>query len=244
MSGHSKWSTIKHKKAINDNRRGQQFTKLAKVITIASRESGPDPETNFKLRLAIDKARQFNMPNSNIERAVERGTGKADGEMLDEVIYEGYGPEKVAILIEAVTDNKNRTVAEIKNYLEKSGGVLGQSGSVMYLFDKKGILRIKVESELEEQMLKIMDLGVEEVEVEGELIVVLTAPNLLMEVREKITKLGYMIESAELSYKAKSYLRLEKEKREKLDVFFANLDEMDDVSNIYSNLEEIDDKKN
>jgi YebC/PmpR family DNA-binding regulatory protein len=244
MSGHSKWSTIKHKKAINDNRRGQQFTKLARVITIASGESGPDPETNFKLRLAIDKARQFNMPNSNIERAVERGTGKVDGEILHEVIYEGYGPEKVAILIEAVTDNKNRTVAEIKNYLEKSGGVLGQSGSVMYLFDKKGILGIKIESELEEQMLKIMDLGVEEVEVEGELIVVLTAPNLLMEAREKIAKLGYVIESAELSYKAKSYLSLEKVKREKLDVFFDNLDEMDDVSNIYSNLEEVDDKKN
>jgi YebC/PmpR family DNA-binding regulatory protein len=241
MSGHSKWSTIKHKKAINDNRRGQQFTKLAKVITIASREGGPDTETNFKLRLAIDKARQFNMPNSNIDRAVEKGSGKVDGEGLHEAIYEGYGPEKVALIIEAVTDNKNRTVAEIKNYLEKSGGVLGQSGSVMYLFDKKGILSIKKGAEPEEQMLKIMDLEVDEVEMEGELIIVLTAPNLLMNVREKITKLGYTIESAELSYQAKSSLSLTNDKREGLEAFFDSLDELQDVTNIYSNLEELDD---
>lgn len=241
MSGHSKWSTIKHKKAINDNRRGQQFTKLAKVITIASREAGPDPETNFKLRLAMDKARQFNMPNSNIERAVDRGSGKSDGEILHEVLYEGYGPEKVAIIIEAVTDNKNRTVAEIKNFLEKNGGVLGQSGSVMYLFDKKGILRVKQGSNPDDQMLQLMDFEVEEVEMEGDQIVVMTAPNLLMETREKISKLNYVIESAELSYQAKSYLDLDQEKRARIHDFFDSLDEMDDVQNIYSNLGEIND---
>ncbi len=241
MSGHSKWSTIKHKKAINDNRRGQQFTKLAKVITIASREGGSDPETNFKLRLAIDKARQFNMPNKNIERAVERGSGKVEGEVLSEVIYEGYGPGKVAIVVEAVTDNKNRTVAEIKSFFEKNGGVLGQQGTVMYLFDKKGMIRLKKEGDPDEQMLKIMDLGVEEIETDGDQVVVLVAPSVLMEIRKKIADLGMVVVAAELSYVAKNYLSLDKDKRDKVFSFFEKLDEMDDVQNIYSNLKEKDD---
>lgn len=237
MSGHSKWATIKHKKAMVDSRRGQMFTKLARAITIAAKEGGGDISSNFKLRLVIDKAKQFNMPKKNIERAVERGTGRAGGELLAEAVYEGYGPGKIAVMVEVVTDNKNRSVAAIKKVFERSGGSLGQSGSVGYLFTRKGRILAEKQADVEEQMLKLIDLGVEDVE-EAEIgVEMLVEASKLAEIKNKASQTGFKIKEAELVFDPKSLLSLDEAVKAKAMKFLETLDDLDDVQNIYSNLD-------
>ena len=236
MSGHSKWSTIKHKKAILDSRRGAVFTKLGKAITLASREGGSDSDKNFQLRLAIDKARQANMPNKNIDRAVERGSGKGEEGSLIEATYEGFYAGKVAVVVEVVTDNKNRTAAELKSYFEKNGGSMGQPGCAQFLFDHKGRLVVEKQVDIETQMLSLMDLDVEAVEEIGEGVEVLVASNQLGQVKNKLDELGQTVKEAELVYVAKDCLSLDGDLTKKAKVFFEKLDELDDVQNIYFNL--------
>ena len=235
MSGHSKWSTIKHKKAAADNKRGQAFTKLGRAITIAVKESGPDPASNFKLRLVMDKAREVNMPKANIERAIERGSGQGWVGNLETAVYEGFGPGQVAVMIEVVTDNKNRTAAQIKKVFERGGGNLGQPGSVAYLFNKKGRLLVTKAADAQSQILTIIDLGADDVEESGESVEVLVAANRLGEMRDELVKAGFSVQTAELIYKPQSLVELNPEQEQKLTEWLDALEELDDVQAVYSN---------
>lgn len=235
MSGHSKWSTIKHKKAIEDNKRGKVFTKLAKAITIAAREGGPDMTTNFKLRLCVDKAKQSNMPKKNIERALERGSGQGSTDALHEVVYEGYGLASVAVIVEVVTDNKNRAASEVKTVFDKSGGSMGQTGSVGFLFDKRGRILLEKNANADEQMLELIDFGALDV-VEGEgAIEVIVEPNKLFEMRNKLDS-SYKILEAELVYIPKNLIEIEDGKKEKVIKFLETLDDIDDVQSVHCNV--------
>lgn len=232
MSGHSKWATTKHKKAIVDAKRSSLFTKLAKIITIAARD-GDDPSMNFKLRMAVDKAKSFSMPKDNIERAIEKGAGTGDSGPLEEIMYEGYGPEGIALIMEIVTDNRNRVASEIRHILSKNNGSLGESNSVMWQFDRKGVIYLKNKTITEEQELEIIDAGAEDIKKEEE-IQVITAMEDLQKVQEKLEG-KFEIDNAELEYLPKNTVLVQdKDKVEKL---FEALDENDDINNFYSNAE-------
>ncbi|MCX6816474.1 MAG: YebC/PmpR family DNA-binding transcriptional regulator [Candidatus Beckwithbacteria bacterium] len=236
MSGHSKWATIKHKKAVTDNKRGQIFTKLIRAITVAARDGG-DLNSNFKLRLAVEKARVVNMPKANIERAVERGSGVGEGGSgLAEGVYEGFGPGNMAVMVSVLTDNKNRTASEIKKIFERGGGTLGQPGSVAFLFDKKGRLLIEKKAETESEILQLIDLGAEDVEEAEDGIEVLTQANKLAETKLKVDQAGFTVKEAELVFVPKNYLVLEEEMKGKAFQFLETLDNHDDVQEVYSNI--------
>ncbi len=235
MSGHSKWSTIKHKKAAADNKRGQAFTKLGRAITIAAKEGGPDTASNFKLRLAVDKAREVNMPKANIERAIEKGSGQGGVANLEMAVYEGFGPAQVAVMIEVVTDNKNRTAAEIKKVFERGGGSLGQPGSVAYLFNKKGRLLLAKAADVDSQVLKLIDLGADEVDESGESVEVLVPAQHLGQMRDQLIKAGFSVQTAELIYKPQSLVELTSEQETKLTEWLDALEELDDVQAVYTN---------
>jgi YebC/PmpR family DNA-binding regulatory protein len=237
MSGHSKWATIKHQKAVNDQKRGQIFTKLGKAITLAAREGGGDEESNFKLRLAADKAKQANMPKANIERAIARGTGQGSEAILNEVLYEGYGPGNAALLVEAVTDNKNRTTAQVRKTFELLGGRLGEPGSVGFLFDKKGLILVKPKENEEEQILSLIDLGAEDVEKTEAGIEMVISPGALFETKKKLEAAGFQVLSAELSYIPKNLMVLPDKERLQLIKLLENLDDLDDVHNIHTNVD-------
>ena len=239
MAGHSKWANIKHRKAAQDAKRANVFTKLANAITIAAREKGPDPEMNPTLRTAIAKARAANMPKDNIQRAIKRGSPDS-GEKFDSIIYEGYAPGKVAILIETITNNKNRTNQEIKSILSKNGGSFAQEGSVMWLFDKVGKILIKKDdvSNIETLELDAIDAGAEDIKEDTDGIVILTKPEELYKTEKEIEKKGYKISESELDFIPKNPIKIEDEKtREKIEKLFELIDENDDVQNIYSNIE-------
>src|ERR671923_793954 len=185
MAGHSKWSSIKHKKAAADARRGQLFTKLARAITVAAREGGGDPEANFALAAAVQKARDYSMPKDNIQRAIDKGTGAGGGtEAIERVVYEGYGPGGAAILVEALTDNRNRTSAEIRHAFDKHGGSLGEPGSVAWQFEKKGVVVVDADRYGEEDLLAAIDAGADDVAHDGDLLKVTAPPEALTGVRE------------------------------------------------------------
>ena len=235
MSGHSKWSTIKHKKAASDSKRGQAFTKLTRAILVAAKEGGADPDLNFKLRLAIDKARQVNMPKANIERSLERVSGQT-GESWQELTYEGFGPNQVAMIVEAVTDNKNRTSSEIKQVFDKNGGVLGQPGSVAFMFKKMGLIEVAKAASVDEQMLKIMDLNVVDVEEEADGVWIFTEPNRLKELNQALTEAGFRVLSAHLIYRPQNPMPLDETGEQKVNDFVEKLEELDDVQNVFVNL--------
>ena len=185
MSGHSKWASIKHKKAATDAKRGQLFTKLARAITVAAREGGGDPEANFTLAAAIEKAKGYSMPKDNIQRAIDRGTGAGGGdEQIERVVYEGYGPGGAAILVEALTDNRNRTGAEVRNAFDKAGGSLGEPGSVAWQFEKKGVVLVDADRYGEEDLLGAIDAGAEDVAADGDVLKVTSEPASLAAVRD------------------------------------------------------------
>lgn len=235
MSGHSHWATTKRQKAITDNKRGQLFTKLIRAITVAARDGG-DIHSNFKLRLAVDKARAVNMPKTNIERAIERGSGGAEGGGLTEALYEGFGPENIAVITAVLTDNKNRTASEIKKIFELKGGRLGQPGSVAFLFAKKGHLTVTKGPDCQKQILDLIDQGAEEVEEAEAGIEVLTDPANLYSLKQKIEGAGMSVTAAELVFLAKSQVTLTGEEQQKAQEFLDTLDELDDVQEVYSNL--------
>lgn len=244
MSGHSKWSTIKRAKGLTDIKRGQTFTKLANVITIAVRLGGSgDADSNPRLRVAVDAARAVNMPKENMQRSIDRGLGKLPGQTIDEVSYEGFGPGKVGFIVEGLTDNKMRTTQEIKNIFERSGGGMGAPGSVVYMFDKLGEVKVKGRGlSSEEEILELIDLGAEDVEeFDGGYLVYTEATN-VAEVGTKITQAGYTLESQELIMKPKIIQEIkDPETAKKVLEFTERLEDLDDVLKVYANFDIADD---
>ncbi len=238
MSGHSKWATIKRKKGAADAKRGQVFTKFAREIQLAARE-GPDPNFNFRLRLIIDKAKAENMPKDNIDRAIRRGAGlDSDGAQLEEVTYEGYGPHGVALYIQTVTDNKNRTVSELRRALTRGGGSLGESGSVGWLFDSKGYIALAMEGHNQDKVFALaLDAGADDVQFSEESAEVYTEPADLQKVRQVFQDARYKLESAEVTMLPKTYVSLAPADTLQVMSLIENLEEIDDVAKVYSNLE-------
>ncbi|HYH10706.1 MAG TPA: YebC/PmpR family DNA-binding transcriptional regulator [Thermomicrobiales bacterium] len=238
MSGHSKWSTIKRKKGANDAKRGQLFTKLAREITVAARTGLPDPDANVRLRLAIQKARAENMPKDNIDRAIQRAVGSGDGANFDEVYYEGYGPAGVAIMILAMTDNRNRTVGEIRAALTRSNGTLGENGSVSWMFDQMGVITLTTgDNDPEEIALVAIDAGASDVSDEDGVVEVYTEPQDLHKVQEELSAAGYEIETSELTMKPKTLMTPDTEDAVKAVRLLEKLEDLDDVQTVYSNLD-------
>ncbi len=238
MSGHSKWHSIKHKKAVVDARRGQHFTKLARAITIAAREGGGDPEGNPALALAIQKARDASMPKDNIERAIAKGTGEGvDADQIEAVVYEGYGPGGVALLIEALTDNRNRTGADVRHLLSKHGGNLGEPGSVSYLFDKRGVIVIDAARYDEDDLIGAIDAGAEDISLDDDVYEIITEPADLSRVREALTGAGVELESADLTQRPKSRVPVQEGDAAKLMKLIDALEESDDVGAVHANFD-------
>ena len=240
MSGHSKWSSIKHKKGAADAKRGQLFSKLARAIIVAAREGGADPDANLALANAVQKARDNSMPKDNIERAIARGSGAAgDGQAYEQVTYEGYGPGGIALLVEALTDNRNRTAAEIRHLFAKHEGNLGAAGAVAWLFERKGIALVDADSvDEDELMLAAVDGGAEDVTREGSSFQVTSAPEDLPTVREALEQAGIPLESAELTMVPKTTISIDDEAAaRKLLRLLDALEESDDVQDVYGNFD-------
>ncbi|MBN2077132.1 MAG: YebC/PmpR family DNA-binding transcriptional regulator [Dehalococcoidales bacterium] len=242
MSGHSKWASIKHQKGVADARRGQLFTKLTREIIVAVRQGGSDPDMNFRLRLAVQKARDANMPLDNIERAIKRGAGETDGAALIEMVLEGYGPSGAAILVQALSDNKNRTVQEVRNLFTRNGGNLGESGCVAWLFESKGLIAVRAgDSDPEELALQAIDSGAEDVNIEGGYIEIYTTPEDFMTVRQKLEEVGITIDSSEVSMIPQTSLDLEEKPALQNLRLLNKLEELDDVQLVVSNVNFTDD---
>ena len=239
MSGHSKWSSIKHQKGVADARRGKVFTKLTKEIMLAVRQNGANPDTNYHLRLAIQKARDNNMPTDNIARAIKRGEGTLEGaNILAEITLEGYGPEGAAILVEAVTDNRNRTVQEVRSIFTKGGGNLAESGSVTWLFNSRGLITIEADGQAAEDVeFKAIDAGAEDVEAQPGLVEIYTKPNELEIVRKALEENGVVICTAELTKVPKSTVQLDDSKALQVLRLMEKMEEIDDTQNVYSNVD-------
>jgi YebC/PmpR family DNA-binding regulatory protein len=239
MSGHSKWASIKHKKAIVDSRRGQQFTKLARAITVAARDGGGDPDANATLENAIRKAKLASMPKDNIERAIAKGTGAGgDGEAaLETVLYEGYGPGGVAILVEAVTDNRNRTGADVRHAFSKHGGSLGEPGSVAYLFEKKGTIAVDASAHDEDELMVAVEAGAEDIAAEDGLFEVVAGPADYARVLAALEGAGIAIENAELTYRPSSVVPIDEGQAAKLMRLIEILEELDDVGEVHANFD-------
>ncbi len=238
MSGHSKWASIKHKKAIVDSRRGQQFTKLARAVTVAARDGGGDPAGNAPLALAIAKAKAASMPKDNIERAIAKGTGEGgEADAIETVLYEGYGPGGVAVLVEALTDNRNRTGADVRHGFSKHGGSLGEPGSVAYLFEKKGTIAVDAARYTEDDLMVAVEAGAEDISVEDDTIEVVTQLADFTAVREALEQAGIEIESAELAYVPSSQVPIDESKARSLLKLIDVLEELDDVDAVYANFD-------
>lgn len=243
MSGHSKWSTIKRKKEKTDSQRAKIFTKVGREISVAVREGGPDPDSNPKLRDAIAKAKANNVPNENIERIIKKASGEGSSENYEQIIYEGYGPGGVAVIVEALTDNRNRTAADVRHYFDKYGGKMGQSGSVMFIFEKQGIIIVDKENVSEEKLMEdALEAGAVDFLTAEEYFDIRTAPNDVGAVREALEKMGYKLLSAEAEYVPNTEVKLEKKEDIKnmlkmLEMFEDN----DDVQNVWHNWANADD---
>lgn len=240
MSGHSKWSTIHRQKEVVDAKRGQVFTKLGNAITVAVRAGGgvTDPNTNFKLRLAIEKAKQLNMPKDNIERAVARGGGGAGGGNWEEVTYEGYGPGGIAVVVEAATDNKQRTAQEIKNLMERAGGRLVGPGAVAFQFERAGLLTLIKPENAEEAILQIIDLGVEDVEEAPDAIEVYIRPESLEEIKNKLQKAGFTVSRFEIVLRPKTTVVIsDPQQTQRVLAFMEKLEDQSDVQRVFANFE-------
>jgi YebC/PmpR family DNA-binding regulatory protein len=238
LSGHSKWSTIKRKKGATDAKRGQVFTKFGKEIAMAAREGGPDPDNNFKLRLVIDKAKAANMPRDNIDRAIRRGAGLDKGSALEEVMYEGYGPHGVAYLVQVVTDNRNRAVSELRRWFTKAGGALAETGAVSWQFESKGYITVTPDGFDQDEIFEVaVEWGAEDVILGAELLEVYTPMEAFQSVREALAGRGVPIESAELTMVPKTTIALDEKETFQNMTLINNLEELDDVQEVYTNLD-------
>lgn len=239
MSGHSKWHTIKHKKGALDAKRGKIFTKMIKEITVAARTGGSgDVDSNARLRKAVNDAKAQNMPNDTIDRAIKRGMGEIEGASYDEVVYEGYGPNGVAVMVEAMTDNRNRTVAEIRHIFSKNGGNMGEAGSVGWMFDKKGYIVVDKAAKSEEELFDIaIEAGAEDMKDDGDVFEILTAPENFETVNEAIQKAGIEPQTAEVSMIPQNYIKLEGGDAKTMMKLYDALDDNDDVQKVYANFD-------
>ncbi len=239
MSGHSKWSTIKRKKGANDARRGKIFTKLIKEITVAARLGGGDPDGNPRLRSAITAAKAENMPKDNIERAIKKGTGEVEGAVYEEILYEGYGPAGVAVLVETMTDNKNRTVADIRHFFAKSNGNLGESGCVAWMFDKKGTITVDREGVDEDELMEVaIEAGAEDVLEEDSSFQILTTPEEFSEVVEQLQQHGIKVAEAAIAMVPKNTVEVTEEKSARaLLKLLERLEDHDDVQKVHANFD-------
>ncbi len=238
MSGHSKWSSIKHKKGAADAKRGKLFTKLARAITVAARDGGGDPEGNPALATAIQKARDASMPKDNIQRAIDRGTGAgSDGAAIERIVYEGYGPAGVAVLVEALTDNRNRASAEIRLAFTRHGGSLGEPGSVAWIFEKKGVVVLDASRYGEDDLIAAIDAGAEDVREDGEELRAICEPSDLGPVREALEQAGVEIESAAIATEPKSTVEVKGHDAERLLALLDALDDQDDVDEVFANFD-------
>ncbi len=242
MAGHNKWSQIKRKKAAIDQKRGKIFAKIIKEISIAAREGGGDPEANPRLRLAIQMAKDANMPQDNITRAIKRGTGEVPGMQYEEVVYEGYGPGGVAILMESVTDNRNRTVAEIRHLLSKHNGRLGEAGSVSWMFTRKGVIRVPTGKIEEDELLQVaIEAGADDMQPTDDYYEITTGIENFEKVKQALTENNIPVDSAELQMEPNSIVPIEGKDAEQVLKLIEALDDHDDVQNVYTNFE-IDDE--
>ncbi|MFA5309080.1 MAG: YebC/PmpR family DNA-binding transcriptional regulator [Dehalococcoidales bacterium] len=237
MSGHSKWSKIKHQKGVDDVKRGNLFTKLTREIIIAAKEGGGSTDTNFRLRLAVQKARDSNMPMDNIDRAIKKGTGDLSGGALEEMTLEGYGPNGMAVLVNALTDNHNRTVQEVRSTFTRHGGSLGASGCVAWIFESRGVISIPKEPDMDvdDLTLTAIDLGAEDVQAEGEFLEIYTKPDALFKVRTALEEKKIAVESGELQMVPKTLVKLDEKAATQALKLLDKLEEIDDVQNVYSN---------
>lgn len=235
MSGHSKWATIKRKKAVLDSKRGKIFTKLIKEITIAARDGG-EVNGNPRLRLAVDNAKAQNMPLDNIERAIKKATGELEGVTYHELTYEGYGPAGVAVLVEVATDNKNRTVAEVRHLFSKNGGSMGETGSVAWMFDRKGVITLPAEDKKEDDVMEIvLEAGADDLTTEEDFFEVTTSVESFETVRRTLVDKKFTVENASLQWIAKNLIEVKGEDAEKVMKMIESLEDLDDVQNVYSN---------
>jgi YebC/PmpR family DNA-binding regulatory protein len=238
MSGHSKWSTIKHKKAAKDAKRGKIFTKLIKEITVAARMGGGDINSNPRLRTAVLTARQNSMPNDNIERAIKKGTGELEGVTYEEIAYEGYGPGGVALLVQVVTDNRTRTVAELRSILTKHGGNMGATGSVGYLFSKRGLITVERKDVDEDKVMEVaLEAGAEDVREAGDILEVLTTPEGFEDVRQALTAAGITLASGEVTMMPSSTVTVSGQAAQTLLKLLEALEDNDDVQTVSSNMD-------
>lgn len=238
MSGHSKWSSIKHKKALTDARKGQQFTKMAREISIAAREGGGSPDGNYRLRLAIEKARNVNMPQDNIQRAIKRGTGELGGAQMEELRFEGYGPHGVVIMVDTVTDNRNRTSGEVHNLFSRAGGNLGATGSVSWMFTRQGQIVVDAGGrDPDEVGLEAIDLGATDARIDSSTVEVITDPARLESVQEGLKKKGFKVDSAEVTMNASQLVALDENRAPGVLKLLDQLEDHDDVQSVYSNID-------
>ena len=239
MSGHSKWNNIKRKKEKTDAAKAKIFTKMGREIAVIVKQGGPNPQENSRLKDAIAKAKAANVPNDNIERIIKKAAGESGGAEYEELIYEGYGPNGVAVVVETLTDNRNRTAGDIRHYFDKCGGNLGQSGSVMFMFDRKGIIEIEAEGHNEDDVMEAaLDAGAEDFNFDGDVFEVSTAPNDLGSVRDALEEKGYSFLSAEVQYVPQTTTVIEDEElAAKMEKLIDMLEENDDVQNIWHNWE-------
>lgn len=236
MSGHSKWATIKRKKAATDAARGKVFTRIIKEITIAARDGGGDPAGNPRLRLAIQNAKSNNMPQDNITRAIKKGTGELEGVRYEEITYEAYAPHGIAVMIQSVTDNRNRTVAELRHMISKHNGNLGESGSVAWMFERKGVVTIEKGKHTEDDVMEvILEAGADDLKTEEETFEIISAIENLEPVRKALEEKGYKIESANVQYIAKDLVALDESKSADVIKFLEVIEEHDDVQNLFTN---------
>jgi YebC/PmpR family DNA-binding regulatory protein len=237
MSGHSKWSQIKRQKGANDVKRGAVFTKMGREISVAARAGGADQDGNFRLRLAVERARAINMPLDTIKRAIEKATGGGEGEQFEEIVYEGYGPGGVAMIVEAATDNKNRTAADVRSILTKAGGALAGSGSVVWQFEPRGVIVLKPGGDAEELELIAIDAGADDVDSTGDQVEVFTRPQDLEAVRKSLEAAGVKVESSELALHPKNTVELDAAKARQALRLIDLLEDLDDVQRVTSNFE-------
>ena len=243
MSGHSKWATIKHKKAATDAKRGRIFTKVIREITIAARVGGGDPDTNPRLRTAITAAKNENMPNENIERAIQRGTGQIEGEQYEEVNFEGYGPGGVGMIVQVVTTNRNRVVSEIRHLMSRHGGNLAETGAVGWMFSRKGQIVVSKDQASEDKMLSIvLDAGAEDLRDDGSSWEVLAPPDAFENVRDALNKAGVKPETAEVAWVPQNYIKLTGSPAQQMLKLVEALEEHDDVQHVFANFD-IDEKE-
>lgn len=239
MSGHSKWHSIKHKKAATDAKRGQSFTKLANIISAAARAGGGDPNANLRLKIAIESARKENLPKENIERAIKRGTGELGGAIIEEFTIEAFGPGNIGLMIEVITDNRNRTLADVRTIISKAGGRVADNGSVAHLFEQKGVIRASVEELTEEQEEAIIDSGAQDYGITDGTLTVTTSRQDLNAVKNAIEAVGLTTDSAQLEFVAHTTLTIDEDTEQKLLGLLDTLDSNDDVANVSTNAEGI-----